>query len=140
MERFEKDFHDGTHDYLVSYLQKNEEGFVFMDIQYAPQNGKHVENGEHTEYVEPVPLDAQKPIALMAKAWYEQNKGHVLTQFHWDNMAGGLRPKRPVTEQIWRAMRDDRTGEVLQHGNSQPGQTEMLSSGMWVGTLVDRWQ
>lgn len=125
MNRFDHPFTVDGKDYTVGFLEKDDEGFLFIDIQYTPVKGKHREN---------VPFKEQQPIALLAKDWYEQGHG-LVTQFHYDNMAGGLSPRTPVTAQIWRPLRDDRTGAMLQPGNAKPGQTEMISHGLWSGNI-----
>lgn len=130
MKKFDEQFKVNDKDYTVYYLEKREEGILLMDVQYTPKQGKKRE---------PVPSKEQQPIALLAKEKYEETNGAV-TQFHYDNMAGGLAPRTPVTEQIWRPLRDERTGALMQPGNAKPGQTEMLSHGMWVATIDREYQ
>ena len=130
MERTEKVYTVGDKSYVVEVLIKPDEGFVFFDIAYSATKG-----GAKRNLNQPVPLKEQEPVAAVARADWQDAHGQTITQFHYDNMAGGLRPKVAPEGQVYRARRDDRTGAILAPGNSQPGTTEMISRGAWTGTI-----
>lgn len=130
MKTFEKSFTVGDKIYIVEFSEKRDEGFLFMTVNYASDKG-----GTKRNLSSSVPLDEQKPVALLAKKHFEDTNGEVVTQFHYDNMAGGLAAQVPPKEQIYRALRDERTGAILAPGNSKPGNTTMISRGAWTATI-----
>lgn len=82
-------------DYRVEVVDKPEETRVIFLI-----SGPAAFEGGPSRTLS---MQEEEIAALQEKQRFEQETGREIYQFHRDPLAGGLRPARPVTEQLYRA-------------------------------------
>ncbi len=83
-----------VYEHVVEIVDKPEEERVIFIIAGPPafEGGPSLNMTAQEENI----------AALKEKQRWEQETGQEIFQFHRDPMAGGMRPVRPVTEQLWR--------------------------------------
>lgn len=92
-------------EHIVEIVDKPEEERVIFIIQGPPafEGGPSLNMTAQEENI----------AALKEKQRWEQETGQEIFQFHRDPLAGGMRPVRPVTEQLWRTNPSGPDGKPL---------------------------
>lgn len=117
---------------LLNTIVKEEENRVFFEI-----GGPQPRDGEERERLT---LDQEKGEALIAKAKWENKTGHRLLNFHYDPMAGGLKPLvEPKGQVVKRGPIVNKIGRVVGFEEGQNIDTKIQSMrpiGLWTGEWI----
>ena len=93
-----EEFIEDIGDFRVKVVSKPEENRAFFEIQgkLVYPSGDKRKNPELTR----LSRDDEQNASVVARQWYESAFNVMFVRYGKDPMAGGLRPSKPVTEQM----------------------------------------